>query len=376
MKLVITQSNLTLKGGAEAVLLKIAQRYKAKIYTAEYDPKGTFEGFRDLDVEVIGRSGLYRVLPYSRMAQGLNYGLSFLNLKLKEDYDVINPHMAPSHWVRKNNPRVVWYCHTPLRDVYDLYDFRLSLKKFYARPVYRIGAYNVRKIDRSVVKDIEFIFANSRNTKSRVKRYLDRDSEVLGGGIDYRRYSDDGDGKYFLYPSRFSPNKRQEYALKAFEMFKRMKKGYRLLLVGPVSKDRFYYDYYQRIADEAKAIGDVKIITEADTDALIGLYSKATAVLYTPINEDYGLVPLEAMASGKPIISVNEGGPKETIMDGSTGFLVNSAREMAERMRHVAEHPKLSEQMGRRGAERVRKNYSWDRFFARFDQVLRKVKQM
>ena len=62
------------------------------------------------------------------------------------------------------------------------------------------------------------------------------------------------------------------------------------------------------------------------------MYSKCTAVLYPPLNEDYGLVPLEAMASGKPIIAANEGGPKETIADNKTGILVNSAEEMANAM--------------------------------------------
>ena len=69
MKLIITQANLTLKGGAERVVLKIAQHYKAKIYTAEYDPKNTFEGFRDLDIEVIGKQGMLKAMPYGRASQ-------------------------------------------------------------------------------------------------------------------------------------------------------------------------------------------------------------------------------------------------------------------------------------------------------------------
>ena len=84
----------------------------------------TFEEFKDLDVNVIGKGIHLQALPYGRVSQGLNYGLSFYNLKLKEDYDVINAHMAPSHWIRNRNERVLWYVHTPFRDVYDLYEFR------------------------------------------------------------------------------------------------------------------------------------------------------------------------------------------------------------------------------------------------------------
>ncbi|MEM3245951.1 MAG: hypothetical protein QXN16_04240, partial [Candidatus Micrarchaeaceae archaeon] len=86
MDIAIAQSNLTLYGGAERVILKIAQHYHAKIYTAEYNPDTTFPEFKDLDIIVVGSNKLKKILPYGRVMQGLNYGLSFYNLKL-EDYD-------------------------------------------------------------------------------------------------------------------------------------------------------------------------------------------------------------------------------------------------------------------------------------------------
>ncbi len=356
------------------MLLKIAEHYKAKIYTAEYDPANTFEGFKDLDVEVIGKKS--GILPYGRAAQGLNYGLSFYNLKLKDDYDVINPHMAPSHWIRNHNERVLWYCHTPLRDIYDLYHYRLSLKKFHQKPVHIIGARVVRGMDQKVTKRIERIVANSYNTRSRVVKYYNRpDATVLGGGVEYERFRNGGDDKYFLYPSRISPNKRQDYAIRAFGHFKRQVKGYRLVLVGAVSRDKFYYNYYKNVAALAKAVGDVEIITDADEKRLRGLYANCTAVLYTPMNEDYGLVPLEGMSSSKPIIGVREGGIKETVEDGETGILVDSIDGMGNAMAEIAENPKVAGAMGRNGRKRVVKHYSWARFFREFDKILSSVKK-
>ena len=76
------------------------------------------------------------------------------------------------------------------------------------------------------------------------------------------------------------------------------------------------------------------------------------------------------MASSKPVISVNEGGPTETILEGKTGFLVNSPEEMAERMAYLAEHPSDAEAIGKKGRRRVEENYSWKSFFKKFDKAL------
>ncbi len=374
MKLIMAQSNLTLMGGDARILLKIAQHYDAKIYTAEYDPKSTFPAFRDLDVEVISRGTTRRLLPYGRVAQGLDYGLSFYNFRVRDDYDVINAHISPSHWVRNKNPHVLWYCHTPPRDVYDLYRFRLSLKRAHQRPVYALGAAGVRILDQRVVKRIEGIIANSENTNGRIKQYYGRsDATVLPGGIEYEKFGASDERKYFLYPSRFSPNKRQEYAIKAFREFRKMKKGYRLVLCGPVSKDRAFRDYYDRIRALAADAHDVMILENVSENKFRQLMASSTAVLYPPMNEDYGLVPLEAMASHKPVIAVDEGGPAMTVNDGKTGFLVESEEEMARKMLYVAEHPKVAEQMGKSGRTEVERNYSWKAFFRVFDREARKV---
>jgi glycosyltransferase involved in cell wall biosynthesis len=376
MKLVMTQSNLTLKGGAERVVLKIAQHYKAKIYVAEYNPQTTFGEFSDLDIQVIAKQGLLKALPYGRASQGLNYGISFYGMRIRDDYDVINAHMAPSHWIRKNNDHVLWYCHTPLRDIYDLYHYRLSLKKIHQKPVHIIGAKAVKMLDQGVVKNIEKIVTNSYNVRSRVVKYYGRrDATVLGGGVDYENYKKGDDKKYFFYPSRISPNKRQDYAIRAFDIFKRQVKGYKLVIAGPVSTDKFFYNYYRKIEALANSIGDVQILTSVDEKMLKELYSNCTAVVYTPVNEDYGLVPLEGMASSKPIVAVREGGIKETVEEGKTGLLSNSIEEMANSMKEIAENPSLAEQMGKSGRERVVKHYSWEKFFKEFDKNLKEVKK-
>ncbi|MGC8571895.1 MAG: glycosyltransferase [Candidatus Micrarchaeia archaeon] len=371
MKVILTQANLTLKGGAERVVLKIAQHYDAPIYVAEYDKNATFEEFEELDINVITDNKK----TTSRAMQGLKYS-KFLNYKIEEDYDVINAHIAPSHWIRRLNERVLWYCHTPLREIYDLYKYRQSLRSFYKRPIYAIGAYFMRNIDKKIVNNIEYIFANSENTKSRIIKYYGReDAKVLNGCIEIERFRNESNDKYFFYPSRFSPNKRQLYAIEAFNLFKKKyKKGnYKLVIAGAVSKDPLYYNYYLKVKERAEKVGDVEILADIDDERLVDLYSRCTAVLYTPINEDYGLVPLEGMASSKPVIAINEGGPRETIEDKKTGYLINSENEMAEKMQMLAENPDLVDELGKKGLKHVKAHYSWEHFFEVFDKALYKV---
>ncbi len=375
MKLILVQPYVSIRGGFERVMLKIAQHYGAPIYTLEYNPSTTFSGFKDLDVRVIGKDvPLSGTLPY-RAYQGLKYGYNFYNMKIKEDYDVLNPHISPSEWIRHRNPRVLWYCHTPPREVYDLYEARMRYRSYKEKFIYSAMAKTYKLISGRITGKIECIATNSTNTQRRIAKYLSRDSTVINPGIDFEKFSSAGDERFFFYPSRILSTKRQDYVIEAFKRFaRRSKSPYRLVLAGTLSKDPEHAAYYEKLKKMAKN-SSIEIKTNVSEKDLISLYSRSSAVLFAAMNEDYGFIPLEGMASAKPVISVNEGGPQETILDGETGFLVNSPSEMAERMLYLAEHKNFAEKMGRKGRERVAANYSWEAFFKKFDRALLKVKK-
>jgi glycosyltransferase involved in cell wall biosynthesis len=377
MKLLIAQHNINERGGAEKVILKIAQKYDATIYTLGYDPKGTFEEFKDLDIQIFKEHGnVSRILP-KRVANALHYGYSFYNLKMAEDYDVINPHMSPSEWIRNKNPRVLWYCHTPPRELYDPTVANLRKKSLKEIILYKSFKRVYSGVEKRLVKEIEEIATNSNTTKERINRAFHRDSTVINPGIDYKKFKNEDDEKYFIYPSRIAEQKRQEYAIEAFSILNRMNKfkDYKLILTGSMSER---YSDFSAYYEKLKAMKQRNVIFKPNpTDReLISMYSKATAVLFTAINEDYGIVPLEGMASYKPVISVNEGGPRETIVDGKTGFLINNPSEMADKMKLVAEDRALSKEIGRNGRKRVEKHYSWNNFFKKFDKLAREAAKM
>ena len=379
MKLAICHPFLYVRGGAERVVLKIAQHFDAKIYCALYEPEKTFPEFKGCDIEVM-KTRFFRYMPQQvpiRVRHAVAAGRIFYHKVLPGDYDVVNAQGTPSEWIRHYNSPVVWYCHSPNREAFDLYKHRMAQRPLHEKALYWGALQAYRLLEHRTVPKIEHIFANSTNTQRRIKTYLGAESEVLNPGIEFKDFRCDGYEHFFFYPSRITPEKRFEYAIDAFREFKRRNERYRdwkLVIAGSLfAYKREHAEYYEWLKHYVG--NDGRVVADISNEDLASLYSRCYAVLYTPIDEDFGIVPLEGMASRKPVISVNEGGPKEVVVDRETGFLVNSPSEMAERMAYLAERPEVVEQMGRKGWGLVEEKFSWERFLKRFGKVCEKVRK-
>ncbi|VVB98582.1 Trehalose synthase [uncultured archaeon] len=382
MDLVIAHPFLSQRGGVERVVLEIAKKFNPVIYTVTYQPESTFSEFKDFDVRVLPRSALEKPFFFlrgdARRSGAVSAGFRYYLTKIKDDYDVINAHGTPSEWIRNRNERVCWYCHSPNREAFDLYEFRMRELSL-PRKILNSGLISAYKAaENSAVPRIEKIVCNSEVTNARIKKYLDRnDAEVISPGVDPKEFSNEGYSKYFLCPSRIVPEKRFEYAIEAFRAFCARKKGlpdasgkfspntsakgWKLVISGFLPKnyrERKYLEFLKRLADGL----EVEFKLDVSDPELKKLYANYYSVLFSAMNEDWGLVPLEAMACEKPCISVNEGGPALSIKDGKTGFLVNSPAQMAEKMLLLAENPGENEKMGKEGRKHVLKNYTWGIF--------------
>jgi glycosyltransferase involved in cell wall biosynthesis len=371
MKLAIAHPFLRLKGGAERVVLKIAKHFDAKVYCSVYEPENTFPEFKELDIEII-ESKLWPVaslLP-ARVGSAAVAGEQFYFKKL-EDYDVINAQGTPSEWIRNRNSPVVWYCFSPNREAFDLYEWRMGRRNPLQKALYWSFIQPYRKIEFSVVPRIEHIFAISKNVQIRIKKYLSRESEILMPGVDYKDFHSGDFEKYFFYPSRIAPEKNFEMAIEAFKKFKRKHKEWKFVIAGSLDRNRpEHVAYYNKIKEMLG--GDGKIMLNLPTEKIVELYSDCLCVLYTPVNEDYGLIPLEAFASYKPCIAINEGGPKELVRKDA-GYLVNNSAEMEEKMDYLAEHGEEAERMGKVARRYVEEEFSWKRFLKRFGEVCLKL---
>ena len=107
----------------------------------------------------------------------------------------------------------------------------------------------------------------------------------------------------------------------------------------------------------------VTLVKNVDNQLKLELICNAKALIYTPHNEHFGIVPVEAMAMGCPVIASNSGGPRETIVDGETGYLCDDTAEaFSQAMDKLSRNPHLSERMGRAGEMRVKLEFGPEAF--------------
>lgn len=199
------------------------------------------------------------------------------------------------------------YCHSPPRWFYDLYhDRKKSISGVFARPLLRY----LRTRDMTVDPRTDHYFVNSPIIKRRLWKYYKRDSEVLYPPVYLEKYYDDGDCEFFLYLGRLDKEKGISEVVEAFS-----DSVDQLVIAGGAGD---VDDEVLREIDEAPNIEWRGFVEEAEKRKLL---STCTAVVFNGRNEDFGIVPIEANASGKPVLARNEGFPGIFVTDGKNGYL-------------------------------------------------------
>jgi len=133
--------------------------------------------------------------------------------------------------------------------------------------------------------------------------------------------------------------------------------------------------YLALLRSLARGRVDIEFVIRPSDEELLDLYDRSFAVLFTPPNEDWGIVPLEAMAFGKPVISVACGGPQESVLDGETGFLLPPlANRFTVPMARLTQEPALYRRMSAAARERARL-FSWETFARRIDGYIDSLRE-
>ncbi len=265
----------------------------------------------DPSVRVVSLGGTIKFPPLKQISASLK----FYSCDFSKDYDFFiftgNWSHAASH---RHHPNM-WYCYTPVRAFYDLYPAFLSRQGFLTRQIFRSWVFLHRFFDQRSVRHIDRITVISRNVQNRIRQYYHRDADVIYPPVDTSFYHYGRNENFWLSVNRLYPEKRIELQVEAF----RKMPEEQLVIVGGYAKGDHASQYAEKISRTLPP--NVTLLGEVPEKELSDLYARCKAHICTALDEDYGLTPLEAMASGKPVVAVNEGGYRETVT-GQTGLLV------------------------------------------------------
>jgi lipopolysaccharide/colanic/teichoic acid biosynthesis glycosyltransferase/glycosyltransferase involved in cell wall biosynthesis len=370
-----------LPSGIERTILKILQlsRHRWTVYTSHFDREQTFPELARARVVELRRVPVDR--SYPRVAQA---ALAIVRQKIElGNHDgllVCTEGLGDLLMFGNNSCPAAALCFTPLRAAFDpLYRQRhLSGHRVMLLPALLPIEWAFKAIDRLAWRRYRRIFCISQEVAQRVARgKLARPEklEILRPGVDFPPVSSPPVfGRFFLVPGRIMWTKNVELAISAFDLFRRrhrMWADYRLVIAGVV--DSKSARYVGRLRKMAARVGNVEFVHFPSDRELEQLYRTCRAVIFPAFNEDWGLVPLEAMAFGKPVVAVNRGGPRESIEHGRTGFLAAPApEEFAGLMENLAEDELLCQQMGELGREAARQ-YTWHEFVRLLDENMAEV---
>jgi glycosyltransferase involved in cell wall biosynthesis len=304
LKVALVHDWLTGMRGGEKVLEVFCELFpEAPIFTLLYNP-GSISDFlasREIQTSFIDKIP-FKKRGYRRFLPLFPTAIEQFNLK---QYDLI---LSSSHCVAKGiipspDSLHISYLHTPMRYVWDMYH------EYFGRE--RVGrlsgmiippfANYLRNWDVSSSNRVDWYLANSRHVANRIKKYYQRDADILHPPVETSLFKAVSSHDNFdLVVSALVPYKRVDLAIKAYNQLKR-----KLIVIGDGPEKKTL----QRMAGSS-----IEFLNWQPHDVLIEYYSRCRLLIF-PGEEDFGIVPVEAMSCGKPVIAFARGGALETVID-------------------------------------------------------------
>jgi glycosyltransferase involved in cell wall biosynthesis len=311
MKIALVHDWLTGMRGGEKVLLSLARLFPdAPLYTLLHVKGSLAPELEARDIRTTFVQGLPGAARRYRHYLPL-FPAAAATIDLR-GYDAV---VSSSHCVAKGvrpapGALHVCYCHTPMRYVWDRFDdyFGPGRTGILTRAAATVAAPWLRRWDVATAPRVDAFVANSAYVAGRIRRYYGRDAAVLPPPVDTEFFTPgpDDPGRYDLVVSALAPYKRLELVLDAYRGT-----GRPLKVVGTGPEEG-------RLRTSAPP--EAEFLGAVDDETLRELYRGCRAALMPGV-EDFGIVPLEAMACGRPAVVFAEGGGPESVVSGETGVI-------------------------------------------------------
>lgn len=318
MQIALVHDYLCQMGGAERVALEFTRIFPGSpFFTSVYNPEAVDLDFQKIDIRTtymqylpfISRIFRYYFPFYPRAMEGFNLA----------KYDLIlSSSSAYAKGIKKPSGAChICYCHNPARFLYQ-YDLYMQQENvpFGLKQVLPLILKKIEKWDKDNTRGVDYFIANSQIVKERIQRIYSCGSDIINPPVDTDFFTpqDCGEGEYFLVVSRLKPYKKIDLAIMACRNL-----DFPLVIIG---------EGEDRVRLEKLAGPKTRFLGKVADSQLIHYYNNCRALLFTG-EEDFGIVPLEAMACGKPVVAYKAGGALETILENKTGLFFEEQTSLA-----------------------------------------------
>lgn len=304
MKVAIVHDELMRRGGAEQVVMTMLKAFpNADVFTLAYNPDGTYPEYRDYKITTSKLQFLSKSVKWMQRLY-FPFGVMAMKALKVHGYDVVlisNTHSAKYVNIDRN-ALVFIYTYTPFRLAWNPTSYsQYNNSKGISRWVFNQVVGVLRKIDKKAAQRGNYFLGMTEETAQRIRdAYEVKDIKIIPPDVKTRNFHLSTRSKdYYLLVSRLEYYKKADLAIEAFN-----KLGFKLIVVGNGTK-----------SEELKQLAEnnIEFKKGLSSEELAELYANCKALIF-PQHEDYGITPLEANASGRPVIAYGAGGVLETMI--------------------------------------------------------------
>lgn len=344
-------------GGAENVLVAIKSLFpEAPVYTTVYNSEKMPESMASWDI----RTSFIQNLPagktkYQTYLPLMPTAVEQLNF---EAYDLVisGHHSVIKGIVTRPDALHLCYCYSPMRYAWDLYHRYLNAAevKSWQKPIIPWLMNYLRLWDAVSANRVDVFVAISHHVRKRITKFYRRESTVIYPPVATERFTPNGqkDDGFYLMVGRMVGYKRHDLAVEAFN-----KNGRPLVIIG---------DGPERPKLEPLAAPNIKFLGRQPETVVRDHLQRCRGFIF-PGEEDFGIAPVEAMASGRPVLAFARGGATETVVENRTGIFFREAT--AESLNQSLARLEATVWQGGAIAEHARQ-FSQERFLQEFSQII------